>query len=210
MSMGNDHVAVIAVVLAGAVGGFLIYNFPPASIFLGDSGSAVIGLTLGILGIQGAMKTSATLSITAPAVIMTLPMFDVVMAVVRRTLTGRRFDAADRQHIHHQLLDRGLSPWQVLCIARRVLPDHGRRGHGRHGVSLGRPGVDRGPDADRAGDPLAAVRPLRVRLAQGGGRPLGEPRAGEPPTADAPVSESLEEDGDIVVFPAVQQSRKAA
>ncbi len=117
MSMGNPHVAVIAVVLAGAIGGFLVYNFPPASIFLGDSGSAVIGLMLGILGIQGAMKTSATLSITAPAVIMTLPMFDVVMAVVRRTLTGRRFDAADRQHIHHQLLDRGLSPWQVLCIA---------------------------------------------------------------------------------------------
>ena len=110
MSMGNNHVAVIAVVLAGAIGGFLVYNLPPASIFLGDSGSAVIGLALGILGIQGAMKTSTTLSITAPAVIMTLPMFDVVMAVVRRKLTGRRFDAADRQHIHHRLLDRGLSP----------------------------------------------------------------------------------------------------
>ena len=116
VSMGNNHVAVIAVVLAGALAGFLVYNLPPASIFLGDSGSAVIGLVLGILGIQGAMKTSATLAITAPAVIMTLPMFDVVMAVVRRKLTGRRFDAADRQHIHHRLLDRGLRPWQVLCI----------------------------------------------------------------------------------------------
>ena len=174
MSMGNAHVAVIAVVLAGSIGGFLVYNFPPASIFLGDSGSAVIGLALGILGIQGAMKTSATLSITAPAVIMTLPMFDVVMAVVRRTLTGRRFDAADRQHIHHQLLDRGLSPWQVLCIVGALLPDHRRRGHGRHGVSLGRPGVDRSLDADRAGDPLAAVWPPRVRPAQGRGRPLGD------------------------------------
>jgi UDP-GlcNAc:undecaprenyl-phosphate GlcNAc-1-phosphate transferase len=116
VSMGNNHVAVIAIALAGALAGFLFYNFPPASIFLGDSGSTVIGLVVGILGIQGAMKTSATLSITTPAVIMTLPMFDVVMAVVRRKLTGRRFDAADAEHIHHVLLKRGLHPWQVLGI----------------------------------------------------------------------------------------------
>ncbi len=120
VSMGNNHVAVIALVLAGALAGFLVYNFPPASIFLGDSGSTMIGLVLGILGIQGAMKTSTTLAITAPAVIMTLPMFDVVMAVVRRKLTGRSYAAADHQHIHHRLLDRGLRPWQVLCILGAV------------------------------------------------------------------------------------------
>ena len=96
--------------------GFLIYNLPPASIFLGDSGSMVIGLTVGVLGMQGALKTSATLAITAPAVVMTLPMFDIVAAVVRRRLTGRRFDSPDRLHIHHRLLDRGFSPWQVLCL----------------------------------------------------------------------------------------------
>lgn len=115
-SMGNDHVAVIASVLAGALAGFLPYNLPPASIFLGDSGSMIIGLVVGILGMQGALKTSATLSITAPAVVMTLPMLDTVLAVVRRKLTGQRFDAADRQHIHHRLLDRGLTPWQTLCV----------------------------------------------------------------------------------------------
>ncbi|MGO8688743.1 MAG: MraY family glycosyltransferase [Thermoguttaceae bacterium] len=120
VSMGNNHVAVIALVLAGALAGFLVYNLPPASIFLGDSGSTMIGLVLGILGIQGAMKTSTTLAITAPAVIMTLPMFDVVMAVVRRKLTGRSYAAADHQHIHHRLLDRGLRPWQVLCILGAV------------------------------------------------------------------------------------------
>jgi UDP-GlcNAc:undecaprenyl-phosphate/decaprenyl-phosphate GlcNAc-1-phosphate transferase len=114
--VGNDHVAAIAIILAGALAGFLIFNLPPASIFLGDSGSAMIGLVVGILGMQGNMKASATLAITAPAVIMTLPMFDVVMAVLRRKLTGRRFDTGDREHIHHRLLDRGLRPWQVLCI----------------------------------------------------------------------------------------------
>jgi UDP-GlcNAc:undecaprenyl-phosphate GlcNAc-1-phosphate transferase len=113
---GHPHVAVISIVLAGALAGFMVYNLPPASIFLGDSGSMVIGLIVGTLGIQGGLKTSATLSITAPAVVMALPMFDVVLAVIRRKLTGRRFDTADRQHIHHRLLDRGLTPWQVLCV----------------------------------------------------------------------------------------------
>jgi UDP-GlcNAc:undecaprenyl-phosphate GlcNAc-1-phosphate transferase len=116
INMGNHHVAVIAVVLAGALVGFLVFNLPPASIFLGDSGSMVIGLVVGILGIQGALKTSTTLAITVPAVIMSLPMFDAALALVRRKLTGRHFDAADRQHIHHRLLDRGLSPWQTLSL----------------------------------------------------------------------------------------------
>ena len=116
VSMGNPHVAMIGVILAGALAGFLFFNLPPASIFLGDSGSMVIGLVVGLLGIQGALKTSATLAITVPAVIMTLPMFDAALAFVRRKLTGQHFDAADRQHIHHRLLDRGLSTWQTLSL----------------------------------------------------------------------------------------------
>jgi UDP-GlcNAc:undecaprenyl-phosphate GlcNAc-1-phosphate transferase len=113
---GHPHVAVIAIALAGALAGFLVYNLPPASIFLGDSGSMVIGLVVGTLGIQGGMKTSATLSITAPAVVMALPMLDVALAVIRRRLTGREISGADRQHIHHRLLDRGFTPWQVLWV----------------------------------------------------------------------------------------------
>jgi UDP-GlcNAc:undecaprenyl-phosphate GlcNAc-1-phosphate transferase len=116
LSMGNGHVAMLAFLLAGALAGFLLYNLPPASIFLGDSGSTLVGLVLGTLGIAGSLKTSATLSITAPAVVMTLPMFDVLMALVRRRLTGRRFDVGDREHIHHRLLERGFGPRQVLCV----------------------------------------------------------------------------------------------
>ena len=115
-NQGHEHVAAMAIVLAASLAGFLIYNLPPASIFLGDSGSMVIGLTVGLLGMQGNVKTSATLAITAPAVVMTLPMFDIVAAIVRRRLTGRRFDSPDRLHIHHRLLDRGWTPWQVLCL----------------------------------------------------------------------------------------------
>jgi UDP-GlcNAc:undecaprenyl-phosphate/decaprenyl-phosphate GlcNAc-1-phosphate transferase len=115
-NQGQDHVAAMAIILAASLTGFLVYNLPPASIFLGDSGSMVIGLSVGLLGIQGSLKTSATLAITAPVVVMTLPMFDIAAAIVRRKLTGRRFDAPDRLHIHHRLLDRGWSPWQVLCL----------------------------------------------------------------------------------------------
>lgn len=115
-SQQQDHVAAMAIILAASLAGFLIYNLPPASIFLGDSGSMVIGLSIGLLGMQGSLKTSATLAITAPAVVMTLPMFDIVAAIVRRTLSGHSFDTPDRQHIHHRLLDRGWSPWQVLCL----------------------------------------------------------------------------------------------
>lgn len=114
--LGNTFVAVVAVALAAALAGFFVHNRPPASIFLGDSGSMVIGMVVGILGIQSTLKTSATLSITAPLVVMTLPVFDTLLAVVRRRLSGRPFDAADRQHIHHRLLDRGMHPWWVLAV----------------------------------------------------------------------------------------------
>lgn len=113
---GHPHVALIAMVLAGSLTGFLAYNLPPASIYLGDCGSMIIGLVTGILSIQAALKTSATLSITAPAVALAVPMLDTALAIVRRRLTGARFDDSDRGHIHHRLLDRGLSNWQALCI----------------------------------------------------------------------------------------------
>jgi UDP-GlcNAc:undecaprenyl-phosphate/decaprenyl-phosphate GlcNAc-1-phosphate transferase len=116
LRLGNDHVAVASLSLTAALAGFLLYNRPPASIFLGDCGSTLIGLMIGVLGLQGTLKSSATLSITAPVVLMTLPMFDVVMAMVRRKLTGRPLALGDREHIHHCLLDRGLGPWQVLAI----------------------------------------------------------------------------------------------
>jgi len=116
MNMGNDHVAAAATALTAALAGFLVFNRPPATIFLGDSGSTVIGLVIGVLGIRGVLKSSATLSITAPVVLMTLPMFDVFMAVLRRKLTGRPLALGDREHIHHCLLERGLGPWQVLAV----------------------------------------------------------------------------------------------
>jgi len=116
LNMGNDHVAAAALAMTAALAGFLVFNRPPASVFLGDSGSTLLGLVIGLLGMQTNLKSSATLSITAPVVLMTLPMFDVLMAMVRRKLTGRPLALGDREHIHHCLLERGLSPWKVLGI----------------------------------------------------------------------------------------------
>lgn len=113
---GHADVGVVALVLAGALIGFLAYNLPPAKIFLGDSGSMVIGLVVGMVSIQGALKTTATLSITVPAIVMSVPMLDTLFAIVRRKLSGRPFDAADRGHIHHRLLERGLTDWQALGL----------------------------------------------------------------------------------------------
>ena len=126
LSTGHVHVAVASLVLTAALAGFLVFNRPPASIFLGDSGSTFLGLMIGVLSFQASLKSTATLSITAPVVLMTLPMFDVVMAMVRRRLTNRPLALGDRQHIHHCLLERGLGPWQVLGIVGALCLTHRR------------------------------------------------------------------------------------
>ncbi len=182
LSMGNEHVAVASLALTAALAGFLVYNRPPASIFLGDSGSTVIGLMIGVLSIQGTLKSSATLSITTPVVLMTLPMFDVVMAMVRRKLTGRPLALGDREHIHHCLLDRGWGPWQVLCIIGASLFDDGRGRHRRVALPHGRLGMDHRQHACGADDSAAPVRTPRIRPAG----PLGAQARREPLTGGFP------------------------
>ncbi len=120
----------------------------------------MIGLTVGLLGIQGTLKTSATLAITAPAVVMTLPMFNIIAAMVRRRLSGRRVDSPDRLHIHHRLLARGWTPWQVLCLLGALCLTTGPAGrHRGHDLPPRRPGVDRRRDPGGADESAAAVRP---------------------------------------------------
>jgi UDP-GlcNAc:undecaprenyl-phosphate GlcNAc-1-phosphate transferase len=111
---GKPEVACVALALAGALAGFLLYNFPPASIFLGDSGSMVIGLAVGVLAIEGARKAPATVALATPAALLTIPFFDTLAAIVRRKLTGRSIYTTDRGHLHHCLLRRGLPVRRVL------------------------------------------------------------------------------------------------
>lgn len=108
--------AVVAFAMGGALLGFLPFNVPGAKIYLGDAGSMIIGLVLGTLALKGSIKEAATLAFAAPLAIWAIPMFDSLAAITRRTLTGRSIYATDRGHIHHQLLTRGLAPWQAVLI----------------------------------------------------------------------------------------------
>lgn len=107
-------VALISAALAGAVVGFLVYNFNPAKIFMGDSGSMFIGFILAVLSLKGASKHSTLISVLVPIVAMGVPILDTTLAFVRRFLRHQPVFMADRQHIHHILLSRGWNQRRVV------------------------------------------------------------------------------------------------
>ncbi len=111
---GQPAVAWAGAILVGALLGFLRYNFPPATIFLGDAGSMLVGLVLGALAIQGSLKGPATVALAAPMAIFIIPIFDTSAAILRRKLTGRSLYTTDRGHMHHCLLHRGFSNGRAL------------------------------------------------------------------------------------------------
>jgi len=107
---------VLALMIAGSLAGFLYHNLPPAKIFLGDGGSMLIGLVLGALAIRSSLKGPATIALAAPTAIMAVPIFDVLMAILRRKLTGRSLYAHDRGHLHHRMQAKGYSTTKLLLI----------------------------------------------------------------------------------------------
>jgi UDP-GlcNAc:undecaprenyl-phosphate GlcNAc-1-phosphate transferase len=109
----NDGSAALAAALAGSLAGFLLYNWHPACIFLGDSGSLLIGLLIGVIGVEDSMKGTATVSILFPILAMGVPISDTAMAIFRRWVRNLPLSAADRQHVHHLLLGLGLTPRQA-------------------------------------------------------------------------------------------------
>ena len=106
----------ISMVLAGSLCGFMLYNFPPAKMFLGDSGSMLIGLVLGAVALKCSIKQYAVGALIMPTAIWAIPLFDVCMAIVRRKLTGRSIYATDRGHLHHCLERKGVSGGWLLVI----------------------------------------------------------------------------------------------
>ena len=111
MCLLNDRAAdaLLALALGGALLGFLCHNMPPASIFLGDTGSMLIGLLLGTLALHSSLKGPATVALTAPFAVLAVPFVDVTAAILRRRLTGRSIYAADRGHMHHVIMGKGFS-----------------------------------------------------------------------------------------------------
>ncbi len=114
---GNDAEAAVSFAMCGALIGFLVFNFPPATIFLGDSGSLLIGMICGALAIRCSLKGPTTVAMVAPLAILTVPLFDSAMAIVRRKLTGRSIYTTDRAHLHHNIKERGFSDVGLLLVA---------------------------------------------------------------------------------------------
>jgi UDP-GlcNAc:undecaprenyl-phosphate GlcNAc-1-phosphate transferase len=112
----NPLISFLAVVLAGSILGFLPYNFSPASIFLGDSGSLYIGFLLSALGLAGSQKAQTMVAVAIPVICFGLPILDVGLALVRRFMNGKPLSWGDREHIHHKLLDRGLSQRKAVLL----------------------------------------------------------------------------------------------
>lgn len=110
------YTAVATAALAGSTLGFLPFNFNPAKVFMGETGSAFLGFTLGIISIQGTLKSYAAISIAIPLLVLGVPLFDTTFAIIRRILTGKSIAEADRGHLHHRLIDMGLSQRQSVVI----------------------------------------------------------------------------------------------
>ena len=112
----NIPMALAVAPLAGALLGFLRFNFNPASIFLGDCGSLTLGFLLGCCGAVWSEKSTTLLGMTAPLLVLAVPLLDVGLAIVRRFLRGQPIFTADRAHIHHKLLSRGLTPRRIVLV----------------------------------------------------------------------------------------------
>lgn len=106
----------LSIYVIGATLGFLIFNFYPAKVFLGDSGSMFLGFLLAGITIIGALKTAATLSIFIPVIVIGIPIFDAIYAIVRRIKAGLPVSKPDKDHLHHRLLSYGFSHQQVVLI----------------------------------------------------------------------------------------------
>lgn len=118
LSLVNNHtlIALISITLAGSTAGFLVFNFPPAKIFMGDSGALFLGFMLGSISILGSVKGSAAVALVIPVLAMIVPISDTLMAMARRFLKGRGMMEADQDHVHHRLLKRGLSHTQIILV----------------------------------------------------------------------------------------------
>ncbi len=111
----NSHVvAVMSIAVFGAVLGFLRYNFSPASIFMGDSGSYFLGFVLAAISLTGSHKSTAVVAIATPLLALGIPILDTAMAITRRAVAGQPIFSPDRGHMHHIMLDSGHSTFKTL------------------------------------------------------------------------------------------------
>lgn len=110
------QVVLVSALLAGSCLGFLFFNFNPASIFMGDTGSLLLGFILSYISIEGVMKSAAAIAIFLPVIILGVPVFDTTFAMMRRAIAGKGIMEADKGHLHHRLLRLGLSQRETVGV----------------------------------------------------------------------------------------------
>lgn len=116
LSYGHFGVAILSVALVGSTLGFLQYNFNPAVIFMGDTGSMYLGYMLGVLVLESMAQRASMTEFLIPLMILGLPILDLLFAIVRRKMNGQPIMTADRAHIHHRILDKGYTPKQTVLL----------------------------------------------------------------------------------------------
>ncbi len=114
--VGEHEVALITAALTGSCFGFLPYNFNPAKIFMGDTGSTFLGFILASVSIMGLFKSYTVISVAVPFLVLGLPLFDTGFAIVRRVKAGKPIMSPDREHLHHRVLDMGFSQKKTVSI----------------------------------------------------------------------------------------------
>ena len=118
--LNQTGVLLFVLALLGSLLAFLRYNFNPARIFMGDSGSMVCGFLLAAASILGVFKTTTTMALAVPVLALGLPLTDTGLAVLRRLRSGRSIFSPDRQHVHHWLLAKGMTQRQVAVTAYSI------------------------------------------------------------------------------------------
>lgn len=105
LTYGRTDISSLSLLLAGAIGGFLVYNFHPASVFLGDCGALFIGYMIAVISLLGfGYKSSSFFTLGAPIVVLMVPIMDTLIAIVRRKVHHKSFSEADKNHLHHKLM----------------------------------------------------------------------------------------------------------
>jgi UDP-GlcNAc:undecaprenyl-phosphate GlcNAc-1-phosphate transferase len=115
LSLDRNAAGVLAALTAGGALGFLRHGFPPASSFMGDTGSNLLGFLLGCIAVQGALKTNAVVALFLPLIVLAVPIFDTGFVVAKRIKYRRPIYEADRWHLHHRMANLGFSQRQTLA-----------------------------------------------------------------------------------------------
>lgn len=116
LHLGRADAGILAAILAGTTLGFLRHNFFPASIFMGDSGSMLLGFVLAAVTVNGVVKSVAAVTLVLPLLILGVPIFDLSFAILRRIKNGRSIFKPDRGHLHHRLFNIGFSQRRAVLV----------------------------------------------------------------------------------------------